>query len=337
MEKLKNQLVLKGSTAYFEKVDSETAQRLENHDLVFLNMPLPVGCNYKCPKCFSGGSDVYKEQLQNKRGYINFNPKLRNRVISEARGLGANTLIIAGAGEPLMFYDLDKILKKTSEKEMYTIIFTNGSFLSKEKADNYFSKGISLVFSFDSISSNNYDKLTATNGNYKIVRKNLESVLELAEKFSSIQNDCKIVPLAINTNLSLLNYDPKQGIDEIIMIKDLINNRAAHFVSNITPTGMAKKNWDWLVGTKDYSPSPILKEAEKIYSKGLGGSSRKKNNECAYIHNGVTIYEGYYMMCPNIGLLVDFGNYLDVCISEHFDVKKKLLKNQKNPLCFSRR
>ena len=59
-------LVLKGSTAYFEKADSETAQRLENQDLVFLIMPLPVGCNYRCPKCFSWGSDIYQEQLQNK-------------------------------------------------------------------------------------------------------------------------------------------------------------------------------------------------------------------------------------------------------------------------------
>ncbi|MDP2926508.1 MAG: radical SAM protein [Nanoarchaeota archaeon] len=330
-------LVLRGTASFYEQTNRETTQSLENGNLVFLNMPLPVKCNYKCPKCFSGGSDIYQQQLSKRGDFAEFDSDLRKRLITEAKGLGAKTLVIGGAGEPLMFQGLEDILDVTDSNKMHTIIFTNGSLLSKQRAEDYFSRGVSLVFSFDSISPEHYNIVTGTKGNYGEIRKNLEGALELSEKYSSEQNGFKVVPLAVNTNVTLLTYNPKEEIDEIKSIQNLIGDRATHFVSCITPTGNAVINWKRLVGTANFSPNPVLKEAEKIYSRGHGGSSRKKNGQCAYIHNGITAYEGYYMMCPNVGLEVDFGRYPNIPISEYFEAKKRLLQSKGNPLCATKR
>ena len=333
-----NDIVLKGTTTYFEKVDLETSQRMKNGELVFLNMPLPVGCNYRCPKCFTGGSDIYEEQLRNRRNTSRFSPQLRRRLIRESYDLGAKTMIIAGAGEPLIYPEVGDVLETTAEVGMGVVLFTNGSSLSEEKSREYFSKGVSLVFSLDALSEESYDRLTGTTGNYDTARRNLEFALKEAEKHSHIKNCCKVVPLAVNTNLTNLTYNPNRGIDEISRIKDLIAGRVPHYVSHITPTGQAKKHWDSLVGTDDFSPNPILKEGERRYSNGLGGGSgRRKNKQCAYIHNGVAVYEGHYMMCPNVGLIVDWGRFPEVTVQEYFEAKKRRLDELGNPSCVTRR
>jgi len=330
-------LALRGTTSFFEQTDFKINEKMKNGGFVFLNMPVPVGCNYNCPKCFSGGSDIYRRQLMERGGSMEFDLDLRERMIVEAKTLGAKTLVIGGAGEPLMFPELEKVLEITSLNEMYTVLFTNGSLLSKRRAEGYFSRGVSLVFSFDAISSRSYDRLTDTKKNYGKIIENLKSALNLSEKYSFEQSSCKVAPLAVNTNVTLLTYNPTYGINEIKRIKNLIDNRAVHFVSNIIPTGNARSNWDWLVGTTDFSSNPVLKEAERIYSKGFGGSSRRKDGQCAYLHNGITIYEGHYMMCPNVGLQADFGKYPDVSIAEHFEAKKGLLRKDGSPLCAIRR
>lgn len=330
-------IVLKGTTTYFEQTDLETSKRMKEGGLVFLNMPLPIKCNYKCLKCFSGGSDLYNEDLKKRDIYPNFNESLRKSLITEANNLGAKTLVIAGAGEPTLYPNLDNLLEYTGNLGMNSIVFTNGLDLSKERAKHLFDSGTSIVFSYDSTNPNTYDILTGTKGNHRKVRSNLENALSISKEYSKIKNGIKIVPMAVNTNLSKLTYNPEQTIDEIAEIHELVTGIATHFVSDITPTGNARDNWGMLVGTKDFSPNKFLQEAEQKYSKGSGGSGRKQDDNCAYIHNGIVVYEGYFMMCPNFGLKHDFGKYPDISISKHFNIKKEVLQNKGNPSCVTRK
>jgi wyosine [tRNA(Phe)-imidazoG37] synthetase (radical SAM superfamily) len=331
-----NKLVLKGTTSYFESLDPEVSKRMDEGGLAFLNMPLPIGCNYKCPKCFSGGSDIYNEQLRQRGISTELEPTLRKDLIRNAFDLGARTLVIAGAGEPLLYGGLDDILELTGNLGMNSVVFTNGSQLSKERAQSLFSRGTSIVFTYDSTCSKHYDMVTGTRGNHDFIRANLEGALSLSENYTSIRSGHKILQFAINTNPTVFTFNQAEGIDEIDEISNLISGRAVHFVSHITPTGSAETNWELLTGKKDLVLNPQLKEAEAMYGNGLGGSSRRKNGLCAYLHNGVTIYEGHYMFCPNAGLKVDFGRYPEISILEHIKEKKERLRSKGKPLCITR-
>ena len=340
MDKSKNlDTVLKGTTAYYEALVPEVRERLESDKLVFLNYSLPIGCQYNCLKCFVGGSKAYSEQLK-KRGIAlkNFDDFTSKKMIQEAYALGVRTVVVAGAGEPLLSPKLDLLVQTCSGlKGMHLIVFTNGLLLDRKKAEEFFSKGVSIVFSLDSLSEKNYDRLTGTKGNFEKVLGHFRQALELSEKYSRIQEGFKVVPLAVNTNPSLLVFNPKENINELEKISKLINGRATHFVSHITPNSNAVKNWVEMVGTSDFSPNPMLKETEKIYSSGLGGSSRKKNGKCAYLNNGVSAFEGHWMICPNFGQELDLGCYPEKGINQHFEEKKEILEKKGFPSCITRK
>lgn len=335
----KLELILKGTTAYYEHLVPEVKSRLNIGGLVFIHDSLFVGCKYRCLKCFSDGSNAYIEQLR-ARGVTpaNLDKSARERLIHEAYELGARTVVIAGAGEPLMSPDLDTAIDICSRlKDMKLVVFTNGLLLGEEKIEEYFSKEVSIVFTFDSISEQNYDRLTGTHGNFRTVLNNLESALDLSEKHSTSEGRYKIVPLAVNTNPTLLTYDPIRGVDEVGQIHALINGKATHFVSHLTPNGNAAQNWKLLIGKENYFPNPALKEAEKKYSRGLGGSSRRQDGKCAYIYNGVTQFAGYWMICPNFGLVSNLGRYPEKTLEQHFSEKKDILDEMGEPLCVTRK
>lgn len=337
MTKNQNPIVLKGTTTYYEKLVPETAERLRTGQLVFLHDVLMGGCQYRCLKCFSSSSKAYEGQLREKNVAVeNLGSTLRRNLVKEAYSLGVRSIVIAGAGEPLISKDLDSITDTSSELGINLVVFTNGLLLDEKKAREYFSKGVSIIFSLDSTNPDSYDTLTGTGNNFKIAFKNLKSALRMAEDYSSIKNGHKIVQLAVNTNPTILTYDPAEGIDEIGEIHELIQGKAAHFVSHPTPSGNAVKYWKVLGGTKDLSFNPDIINAQRRYSAGLGGSSRRKDGRCAYIHNGVVHFAGYWMICPNHGVKEDFGKYPEVSVQEHFEQKKKFLMGINSPLCITR-
>jgi len=340
MNKSKNlEVVLKGTTAYYEALVPEIKRRLNSGKLVFVNYSLPGGCQYNCLKCFAGGSKAYAAQLK-KRGIAltKFDESASKKLIREAYLLGTRSVIVAGAGEPLLSPKLDLLVQTCSELEgMHLIVFTNGLLLDKKKAEEFFSNGVSIVFTLDSISEKNYDQLTGTAGNFKTVLRNFKQALVLSEKYSKTQACYKVVPLAVNTNPSLLVYRPKEGVNELKKIHELIDRRATHFVFHITPNSNAIRNWRELVGTSDFSPNPLLKETEKIYSSGLGGSSKRKDGKCGYLYNGVSLFEGHWMLCPNFGQVLDLGRYPEKSVKQHFEEKKEILRKKGLPLCITRK
>jgi len=332
------ELVLKGTTAYYERLVPEVKKRMYENKLVFIHDSLLVGCQYNCAKCFSGGSKEYTRQLKEMgKKATNLSEEDRQNMIKEAHDLGAKALVTAGAGEPLLSKDLDKVIEMCSKMDMYVVIFTNGLLLDKEKAEKYLSKNVSIVFSLDSLKEENYNKLTGTKGNLKTVLKHLKDLLEMAEEKAEIVGDYKIVRVAVNTNPTMLTYRPEEGIDEVKEIHEMIDGRATHFVSHITPNAKARENWKMLVGTEDCRINPVLEEAQKKYSKGLGGSSRRDDGKCAYMYNGVVQFAGYWMGCPNVGVSADIGRYPEVNVEQHFKEKLVSLEKSGSPLCISGR
>ena len=337
MTKNNSPIVLKGTTTYYEKLVPEIAERLSTDQLVFLHDVLMGGCQYNCLKCFSSSSKAYEEQLRERNVTVeNLGSTLRRKLVKEAYSLGVRSIVIAGAGEPLMSKDLDTIIDTSSELGINPIVFTNGLLLDEKKAREYLSKGVSIIFSFDSINPDYYDILTGTRNNFKIAFENLKSALEIAESYSNVENGYKVVQLAVNTNPTILTYDSAEEIDEIGEIHELIQGKAAHFVSHPTPSGNAIKHWKLLGGTEELSFNPDIINAQRKYSAGLGGSSRRKDERCAYIHNGVVHFAGHWMVCPNQGAKEDFGRYPDVSVQEHFEQKKKFLMGINNPPCITR-
>ena len=95
-----NKLVLQGTTAYYENLVPDVANRLKSDELVFLHDILPGNCQYNCLKCFSESSDVYSGQLK-ERG-LSSKHMDKNRLFHEAYENGVRSIIVPGAGEPLI-------------------------------------------------------------------------------------------------------------------------------------------------------------------------------------------------------------------------------------------
>lgn len=328
--------VLKGTIKYFELTNPEISQELERGNPVLMDYILPGQCNFKCLKCFSEGSEIYDKQLIG-RGITSseLSSKEKEQLINEAVELGIRTLLVAGAGEPMVspyFNDLINISSKYPE--LNTIVFTNGSMATREITLDCIEKGVNLIFSIDAITRDTFDKLSGTRGHYRQVMINLANALTIANQTSETEGNTKISRIGVNTTPTLISYNEERGIDEIKYISQLISGRAPHFVTRLSPFGNAKQNWRNIANTHDFSNNPTLETAIERYGNGETTSARS-NGTCAALNNGIAIYKGHWMLCPDAGVNQDFGRYPETNLKNHWREKKDLLRKQRRHQCVS--
>jgi len=316
-------ILLKGSTSHLEKKGL-----LLDHNLLFVEECLDVGCQYNCLKCFSKGS----KRFQN-LSHIKFSHSIRIKLMKEAKKLGAKTLIISGEGESFLFRDIEEIINLTNKLKMNMIIFTNGLSLNQKKIKEYFSKGVSLIISIDSLNEKTYDKLTRTKGNFQKAITNLKTALKISKDYQYKFGGYKIVPIAINTNPTVLTYNPHKGINEIERIKQMIKDDAVYFLSHITPEGNAISNWEILIGNKKINKNKELEKISEEYSTGTGASGKRKDKKCAYTLNGIAHYKGYWIICPQSNYINPSLRFPKMSVSEWVQIKNKKLNKLKNQVC----
>ncbi len=326
-------LVLKGTAKQYELTQPAVARRLSEGGLVFIDYILPGKCNFSCQKCFSSASTRYDTTLANTGAPAHdITEEQRRTLIQEAHSIGARTMLIAGAGEPTLSRQLDDLVSICSElKDMNLVVFTNGSTITKDGLIRYFSNGASLIFSIDASTEKSFNLLTTTRGMFKRVFHNLEDALEVASDFEELHNGVRVTRVAVNTTPTLVTYNPTNGVDEIAGIHNLIEGRAPHYVTRLTPFGNAIINQQLLVGI-DRSGQRILNGATQKYGSGALGTSFRADGQCAALNNGIATYKGYWLLCPDAGFGGNHGRFPEVSVTKHWREKKQML-SQFNPPC----
>lgn len=229
------------------------------------------GCNYRCIKCFSNNPP--------RSSLLSF--KIIQRIISEARDLGARALVIAGEGEPIAAPNFRQVVRYANQQNLITIIFTNASYLNLENINFLYNHDCSLIVSFDSLQKKTYEKLAGIPKVYSKAKRNLEKCRETYKSYITSADSVRIVRLSINTAVCKDNHH------EIPEIHTYCRDDILFVCNYIARCGSAVRYWQRLCGTeKQYIK---LKALTKKYSETGGSSALTIDNKCAYLYYGIGI------------------------------------------------
>lgn len=130
-------------------------------------------CNLSCKMCPSG-----QKQLKRQRGFANL--QTYKKFIDENCKF-MTTIILHFQGEPLMHTQLAEMIAYAHEKNVYTMLSTNGQLLAKYALDISAAGLDKIVVSLDGLTDETYCKYR-NGGNVKNVITGLERLSELPRK-----------------------------------------------------------------------------------------------------------------------------------------------------------
>lgn len=118
---------------------------------------LPPSCNYDCIYCVYGSSSSIKATQ-------GLTESEMNRLLDEAKDIGAKTIEIAGKGEPTIWPGIRRLVSRANSLGLTTVIFTNGSMLARENgfAEFLYENGVSLLLKYNSFTTEVQNKLSGT-------------------------------------------------------------------------------------------------------------------------------------------------------------------------------
>lgn len=280
-------------------------------------------CNCDCEYCFRGGSPLDRETRF--RDEISREQLLES--INEMSGLGAKTINIIGAGEPLMDEGLEGLLAHISNLGIIPVIATNGSMISPD-----------IVKAFEQYQTSVIIKLNTLNPELqnKLVRRNW-----FAEK-----RDYGIkLLLEAGFNQPHKNYRTRLGINSIVFqenkgeILDILrfcrDNNLMPVMSTFIPAGRTKEKTDQEVSINEFID--IAKKAQKLdadeygirYDRLLPYLGGVPCTQCGKSSIYLTI-SGDIFDCP--GQLHYYGNISEISITEAFN-KNRCVNNNPDFSC----
>ena len=123
-------------------------------------------CNMKCKNCYVG----------QKKEYIDFS-MFQRHILSEFINLGGESIGFSG-GEPLLFSQINACIKTAAEVGLETSLVTNGILLTKEKAFELKTLGLSRVqISLDVGNREENDNLRQDGGFETVVKQAIPSAI----------------------------------------------------------------------------------------------------------------------------------------------------------------
>lgn len=121
-------------------------------------------CNLHCKQCYSNSGRPSKNELTTSEVFSIIDQLATNRVF----------YIYFLGGEPLLRYDFFEILRKCREKDIITMMSTNGWFVDKKNTEKLLNSGIHTVrVSIDGATADVHDKIRGVKGSFEKALKAL--------------------------------------------------------------------------------------------------------------------------------------------------------------------
>ncbi len=149
------------------------SSQLPSHLLQFSQDKKPVvvwnmtrRCNLKCVHCYAHAKDIsFENELSTEEG---------KRLIDDLASFGAPVLLLSG-GEPLVRKDMPELAAYAVEKGMRAVISTNGTLITRKKAETLKEIGLSYVgISLDGMEGIN-DQFRGVKGAFKSAVEGIEN------------------------------------------------------------------------------------------------------------------------------------------------------------------
>ncbi|MEW6605988.1 MAG: radical SAM protein [bacterium] len=151
----------------FTKGEIEEAK--EKGHLLSLDMELSNVCNLRCKYCYNTSGERLKNELQLAEVID---------IINQAKDLGVRSIIIIGGGEPILFNGLLEILTYLNKKGILSVLFTNGTMITREIAEKLFENNVSVVMKLNSMNSKIQDFLAGKKGAYEMMMQGLQNLIK---------------------------------------------------------------------------------------------------------------------------------------------------------------
>jgi len=139
-----------------------------------INVELTGACNYKCQFCVQSYMDRTKGEIRHE----DF-----KKIINEAVSLGTRSLKLSNWNEPLLHNYLEDYILYARKAGIFNVyISSNGSLLSKDRAESLIEAGLTKIFiSLDATNEETYYRQRGQR-NYKKVVENIMNLIEIRGK-----------------------------------------------------------------------------------------------------------------------------------------------------------
>jgi MoaA/NifB/PqqE/SkfB family radical SAM enzyme len=309
-KEISSQNKLKNNKPYvYEKMSQFTERVAKGISNAIIQFQYDYKCNFKCDHC-----SVKKFQGKSKKRKFNIDDV--KELSKQADEYGLANFVITG-GEPLIFKDLEDIVKAINPDKFYIGMDTNGYLLTKDKVKFLKSIGIDKVqISIDSLNKKEHDEFRKQEGScFKAIKGALYSVNEGLD-------------IIIQTVVTKQRLRSEEFID---FIEFFNKTNMPVFVTFAKPVGSWEGNFDVLC---DYEDMEYFKELESKYNvfshltpayninygciavkRILSVTQYGDVMPCPYIHTSLgNVFEESLESIINKGLSIKyFGDYYDKC------------------------
>ncbi len=285
----------------------------ELNSFTYLMLNLPFVCNYKCTKCFNLERDVPHKDKSDK--YLSL--KERFGLIDQAQEMGGKVVVIAGEGEPSLDKNIKELVSYAYQKGLNSIVYSNGSLMTKDLVQFYKDHNTAIVFALDSIVPSKYDSLTCTKGLLPKVLQNIKNAIKVYGEPLFLQ-DLKVYNVAVNVTVSNAN----EG--EVKKIKDLWQEKVYFICNPLAKLGNADTYWQTF-GNDETSMKRQAKLIEELSETG-GPLTLGSDGLCGYSRWGISVSPtGDYMTCAYTNLTNGLlGNARSLNLKEAFTKKQAI-------------
>ncbi len=148
----------------YEKVIKFDEKIRRGESIAIVNLQYRYDCNFRCVHCSI-------KRLQGKRGERVLSIANVADLARQADEMGLARFVITG-GEPLLFRDLDALVKAIDPARFWINLETNGWLFDEKEADHLIAIGVDRVmFSIDNFNAMEHDYFRQTHGSFERVMK----------------------------------------------------------------------------------------------------------------------------------------------------------------------
>lgn len=312
-----NSIILKGYH-WQQSFLEETKQ----DKIFYLALNFTSKCNLRCPYCFVGHNDLntLNDELTLKE---------KERLILEAKDLGAKVLVIPGRGEPFMDSDFWDILKFANMCGLWVVVYTNGFFLNKEDIQKLKDAQVSLYIKVDSFESDVYDEMVGVKGAFNKFEKSLNYLLKSFHE-PEVLNGQIVSRLGFNSVVT------RQSASSIPVIYDFCKKHNIYYTCRSpVKVGQADETWEYITGNNVL----LLREIGNKYA-ARNFTSATEIGQCGIYRFGITVENnGDIYVCPDAREGFNpIGNVKEKSLSELVFLRNKLYPlNSESGYCFVKR
>jgi radical SAM protein with 4Fe4S-binding SPASM domain len=257
-----------------------------NNKILTLDLETSHICNYRCIYCYNDSGKKLSNELTT--------AELKD-VVLQGKACGAKNVSIIGGGEPFLHKDIMEIVRYIHSLGMEQDIFTNGTVMTRELADELLSMNVQLVVKLNSLKPDVQDFLAGMKGAGDYIKKALDILQEAGFADKNL--------LGVESIICKQNYDEIPEMWQWARDRNIIP-----YFEMITFQGRAKGH-DLNVKIEDLQAlfERLLKIDEEKYGytwnphPPIAGLSCKR-----HLYNVVIASNGYVYPC--VGVNIKLGN-----------------------------